>query len=147
MSGEELYISHSLVKKTEYTIYRNTIKPEHFIMGRDNYGKFVKEFFDTISEQAIEKDGGVVIRRLGYFYNWLCPRKLSWRKDRSKEDLYSASTDNRQYFPTFIPHEARCEWTMDKTFSKVYKDELVKKIKSGKRYKSYYASLRKAKWI
>ena len=147
MSENELYKAHSLVKKTEYTLYRKAIKPEYFIIGRDNYFKFVKEFFDTISEQVLEKDGGVVIRRLGYFYNWLCPRKFSWRSGSKGEDIYSVITDNRQYFPTYIPQEARCEWTMDKTFSKVYKAELARKIKSGKRYKSYYASLRKAKWI
>lgn len=147
MTEKELYKSHSLTKKTEYTLYRKAIKPEHFIIGRDAYFKFVKEFFNTISEQALEKDGGVIIRRVGYFFNWLCPRKLVWVGNQKEKEIYSSYTDNRQYFPTFIPPSSRCEWTMDKSFSTVYKLELARKIKGGKRYKTYYTSLRKAKWI
>lgn len=147
MSEQELYKPHSLTDKKEYTKYIKAINPKHKIVGRDNYFRFVKEFFDTIAIETLERDGGVFVKNLGYFFNWLCPRKLIWSLSCKDEDYYSVATNNRQYFPTYIPPSSRCEWTMDKAFSKTYKKKLGNNIEAGKRYKTYYTSLKRTKWV
>jgi len=147
MTGEERYIPRSLKEKPEYTLYRNTINKEFKIQGRDKYFKVVKEFFDIIAEETLERKGGVYIKGLGYFFNWLCPRKMVWNPFGVSKDIYSTETDNRQYFPTYVPVRTRSEWTMDKTFSSAYKQKLKENIQAGKRYKSFHYSLKKTKWI
>lgn len=147
MLGEEAYKTHYLIEKPEYTKYRASIKKEHKIQGRDKYFKVVKEFFDIIAEETLERKGGVYIKGLGYFFNWLCPRKFAWSPLGFEENTYSTETDNRHYFPTYLPVKTRSEWTMDKSFARPYKQKLKENIESGKRYKTFHYSLKKTKWI
>lgn len=133
----------TLRDKPEYTNYRKNFKhKQHKIKGRDNYFKFLGQFFDIIGEQLIENENGVFIEDLGYFFNWLCPKRMV--RGVNGHEFYNFETDMRIYIPVFYPMNRNSEWTMDKSFSASVKKSLHNAIvKRNKRYKMHLTYLRK----
>lgn len=130
--------------KKEYTHYRLNFKggKQNRIVRRDTYKSFVATFFDAIADEMLENENGVFIEDLGYFYIWMCPRKMVYNV--ANIFISNAHTDRRIFMPTFIPVRQHSEWRMDKTFSHTIKKKLARKIiDENKRYKMHVVYLNK----
>lgn len=144
--------SRALTEKKEFTHYRKNInlkKGEERIVGRDNWNNFVNDYFAEISRLMNENEAGVLIPRLGYFFNWRLPYKTAYftgevGKNRKKE-YFNFETNHDMYLPTFFPIGKVFYYCMDKNFSEPHKEELCKKLRGGKRYKMYISTLKRAK--
>ena len=141
--------SRKLTTKKEYTEYRSggNIKKEHRIIGRDNWLTFVVDYFTEVSHYATETQHGIYVPKLGYFFNWYCPRTIvpviKQRREIGDTHLYNFHTDMRMYIPTFLPARDISYWTMEKRFADDYKQRVMDKVKGGFRYKTYFSTLKK----
>ena len=139
------------VAYTEYTKRKRSIPTIHIAEGREEMRKILKTICKHIAEGMIEKQGGVYIKRLGYFFNWMPPRKMTYHikiKGGHLEEHYNYHTNHYMYFPTFIPMAAKLEtrvsWTMDKQFNHVIRRRCAEKIRAGFKYKNYSHSIKSA---
>jgi hypothetical protein len=142
-----------LPTKKEFTHYRkhSGLSNNDIIVGRDNWMRFIKDFYEEIFKYATETESGIYVPKLGYFFNWLCPKRMVPRISRHSDigdmHMYNFHTKNRMYIPTFLPVTTISYYGMDKTFSGAYKQAIFKKIKKGFKYKTYFHTLKKAKKI
>lgn len=140
-----------VVDRPLYTKYRKSKIDKKFrIKGRQEMADLFNCFFETISEQLLELEGGVSIEGLGYFFIWRIPKKMTYcipGGDTYEIDLYNNHTDNYMYAPQFIPLKKNRVWSMDRYFSVVFNQKLSKALRSGKRYKMNLVSLRKMKLL
>ena len=143
--------SYTVLDDREYTHYRQNkrIKDKNRIKGRPAYKKFVRTYLRVISEQLLEREGGVCIKNFGYWFNWKPPRKMEHviLKKGGMESNYCFHTDNYHYFPTFWSSNRYLWWSMDKTFNITYKKKLKEQILKGKRYKMYLSSMKQMKYL
>lgn len=151
---------------------RKVIKPYRFLSNKTHvhYGKYVKrkrllkkyvakdrvEFFKImitickhIADGIIETPGGVYIRNIGYFFNWMPPVKNSYhlkKRGGELEEHFNFHTDHHFVFPTFIPMAGqlnpRSSWTMDKQFNYNIRRGCAKKVKGGFHYRNYIHTLK-----
>ena len=143
--------SYSILDDKEYTHYRanKKIKIINRIKGRTEYKKFIRTYLRVISEELLEREGGVCIKNFGYWFNWLSPTKTTGRiiTRNGLVETYSFITDHRLYFPTFWGTNNLVWWSMDKTFNETWRDKLAEKIKKGKKYKMYLSSFKQMKYF
>jgi hypothetical protein len=151
---------------------RRTVKPYQLLDYATHvyYGKYVKrkrlaktytakdrkEFLEImnaicrhIAQGVIEAPGGVYIRNIGYFFNWMPPLKNAYSlvtKGKKLEDRYNFHTDHYFIFPTFIPMAGvvnpRSSWTMDKQFHYKIKRGCAARVKQGFQYRNYIHTLK-----
>ena len=151
-TNEQLQLnSYKLTHDKEYTAYRQyrKISKTRRIKGRANYRKFVKAVFETIAEEMLERDGGVCINKLGYWFIWKPPKKVlaSYYTEGGLGEYNNFHTNHYLYLPTFFPARRQMYWCMDKAFNKRLTHKLNKKIREGKKYKTYINSLRQSKFF
>jgi hypothetical protein len=143
--------SYTVLDDKEYTRYReyDKLAQTHRIKGRPNYKKFVNTYFKVIADELLEREGGVCIKGFGYWWNWMPPKKVIGGRYtvRGLEEMYSFVTDHHLYLPTFWATDRLVWWCMDKTFNVTYKKKLKDKIKAGKTYKMYLASMKQLKYL
>lgn len=136
----------NLRAKPEYTVYRKTIDKKNFIQGRDNYFKFVHDYFETIAECVVEYSGGVCIKDFMYVFLFQIPVKKDYLI--AGKPIYNFHSDHKVYtvsiqFPTRYRH-----WAIKKrTFPREQKVKLKDSIKAGNKYKAYFNTLRNGKFI
>lgn len=134
-----------------YTKYRAFMsRPKHKqdkIKGREEWIKFCKTFFGVIAEDLVNNEAGVLLRKLGYFYMHMIPRKGTFYDYKAKGDGYNLHTDNYMYAPVFVPSRRGRRHlfllSMDSSFNFNIKEALRDNIRAGRRYKSYVYSLKK----
>jgi len=132
---------------TEYLKY-DKIPEKHRVKGREELRKVVSTICKHIGNEIVDRDAGVHIRRLGYFFVWKIPRKMTYNTQIKGEELkenYNHHTNNHMFSPIFLP-SLDCKntlqyWSMDNSFCKSIKHGVRDKIKDGFHYKMYPFSL------
>ena len=127
--------------------YNKTNPPQKYqLENREELKKIVKQIFKTIAEEIIEKKAGVLIRGLGYFFNWKVPKKMKYtitRKGKAPEERYNFDTDMYMTLPTFLPADDFKMWSMDATFNRTLKKALRTKLVNGFKYNIYPYTFKK----
>lgn len=132
-----------------YTIYnklKKKVKKALRINNRSEYLAFCRLFFRIIGEEIREREAGVSIKGLGYFYIYLIPRKMPvkyWGKDNRRTERIMHNTGGRIYTYCFIPAKKFEYWSMDNTFSKPLKEDLFNRLNGGQRYNGYPYTIKK----
>lgn len=137
-----------------YTKYvkEGGIPEKHKANGREEMRLILRTVCKHIAEGMIEYPGGVFIKKIGYFFNWKPPVKMSYYLPRvgeksSEKELFNYHTDHYMFFPTYLPMskklDARYCWTMDRAFNRSLKKRTSEKIRTGFRYRNYMSSLKK----
>lgn len=132
--------------KTEYTNYRNKVKKEHRIIGRDNYNRMIHDYFSSIAELSVEHIGGVCVKGLFYIFMFKLPKKAIYRMGGRKIFNFHS---NHYIYNVAIQFASRySHWTIKKrTFLPTSKKQLELNIKDGVKYKAHFYSLKRAKYI
>ena len=134
----------SLISYDFYKIY-NSLKKTKLIKSdrindRKEYLDFCRLFFKIVSEELLEREAGVCIRNLGYFYMLLVPRKaqlLTW-KDGERVKTIPFHTDGRRYAMSFMPNKKRFRfWSIEAAYTAKNRKEFYKRIINGQRYNGY----------
>lgn len=132
-----------MTAKSEHKFYTKDFKNRaHKFKNREEYQNFVRRFFEKIADHLIENPNGVLIKDLGYFFNFMLPNpKLSVKGNKF---LMNMETAQHTYSISFNPTVEHLDWIMDKSFSKYVKKGVFRKLKSGTmRYKSHFYYLKK----
>lgn len=149
--NEKQYRQLSTKKEFSRYVKQSGIKDNQRIIGREKWIRFIVDFYEEVLKYATETESGIYVPKLGYFFNWFCPVKMVPKMKRRHEigdkHMYNFHSQNRMYIPTFMPVTNLSYYSMDKTFSKPYKQAIAKKIKEGFKYKTYFHTLKKAKKI
>lgn len=132
-------------KYTEYC-KKHKVTKENRLKNKDEFSYAMANFFRLVAENLIEAKGGVVLKRLGYFYIHRIPRKLK-SKTITTEGLkthYNHHTDHAVYAPVFLPKQTphMKAWMMDGAFSMGLRQQLAEKLRSGYRYQSHVSTLK-----
>lgn len=128
--------------------HKRTQPKELHAKNRKEFLDIVEEFYKVIGEQLVEREGGVCIKELGYFFIWKIPKKLQY--DRLEKGIgyttkFNYATNHVMYSPILIPAKRIKYWYLDKTFNNAIKQKLKQKILSGKKYKMYAHTLKQLK--
>jgi hypothetical protein len=144
--------SFKLLDHTVYTEYLkyDKIPQKHRVSDREELRKILKTICENIGTELVERNGGVHIRRLGYFFVWKIPRKMTYttqvRNGKLKES-YNHHTRHYMFSPIFLPSIDRMRtlknWSMDNAFTRRVKDGIKEKVRAGFDYKIYPYSITK----
>lgn len=135
-----------------YTKYKKEgkIPAKHAASDRKELRKILKTISKHMAEGVVECPGGVHLKGIGYFFNWKCPRKMTYHIKKEGEGLeehFNHHTGHYMFLPTFVPMAGKLDlissWTMDKTFNQNVKDKVRDKLKKGFRYNNYLHSLKR----
>lgn len=134
----------------DYTKYVKDggIPKKHKADGREEMRLILKTLCKNIAEGITEYPGGTYIKRIGYFFNWKCPRKMSYHLNRKggRTEHFNHHTNHYMYFPTFLPDASkihvRSTWTMDKKFNHSLTTRVRDRLYSGFKYRNYLHSLK-----
>ena len=132
-----------------YTIYnkeKKKVRKDLRINKRQEFLSFAKLFSRTIGKELMEREAGVSIKGLGYFYVYLMPRKMAVRFWNNKNELADGimyHTDGRLYSYCYIPSKQFRFWSMDNTFTNEHKRELYRRLIGGQRYNGYPYTMKK----
>lgn len=133
--------SKTFIDKKEYTNYRATVHSDLRIVGRDNYNKFVRDYFSTIGELLLEYEGGVCIPKTMYLFMFRIPDKLTYRLMNIKK--FNLHSNNYIYAVSAMFGTNHSHWTIRKrSLLGALRSKLVKNLKSGIKYKAYFNTLR-----
>lgn len=135
---------------TEYLDYNERIPEKYRVKDRENLRRMIKTICKHIGREVVECRGGVHVRRLGYFFIWKIPRKMTYttqvRGGNLKEN-FNYHSEHYMYSPIFLPSldnkNTLKDWSMDNAFSASIKQGVKRKIKSGFNYKIYPFSITK----
>lgn len=126
-----------------YTKYKKEkINKNHWIKGRQNLLDFTSEYFKIIAENLVEKKGGVLIKKLGYFCVWRIPKKMTY--SYNNEELYNHHTGNYVYNLIFLPRTKKKGYnffSFERAFNNSLKQGVKEKLKRGFRYKNFMYSI------
>ena len=129
----EFYYIYNKLKKKK-------LKKELRINNRAEFLSFCRRFFRIVSEEIQEREAGVVIKGLGYFYNYLVPRKMPMYHTNDALGVKQSimyHTDGHIYTLCYIPSDNFKYWSMDNSFSKEMKRGLYYRLMKGQRYNGY----------
>lgn len=156
MIEEKIYTTNIIHKKRlldysthKYYVnnYKRTRPKELHAKSRKEFLDILSTFYQIIGEQLLEREGGVCIKELGYFFIWEIPRKMNY--DLLNKDGYTSkfnyATDHKMYSPILIPAKRIKYWYLDKAFTAPIKKGLRDKLRAGKRYKMYAHTLKQLK--
>ena len=108
----------------------------------------VNKIFEVIVDELINRDGGVVLDKLGYLAVWVTPKKVRLTNFKTfKYTKFTTETDGYFYnislftdvFKTGLNTLA---WTMDRAISIPIKRAVFHNVAAGKKYKLYYRTVR-----
>lgn len=127
----------------------NNFPQKHKADGREEMRLILSTLCKHIAQGMTDAPGGVEMKRLGYFFNWKCPRKMTFhllKRGEGLEEKFNHHSNNYMYFPTFLPNvskmSASSTWTMEKTFDQRVKDRVRDKVKEGFKYHNYLHTLK-----
>lgn len=151
--ANKLTDAQSILDAKTHVAYTKFIKdgklPITHKTDREEMRLILKTMCKHIANGMVETPGGVYIKKIGYFFNWMSPRKMSYHlkiKGGKLKELFNYHSDHYMYFPTFIPMSPRLHmrsnFTMDKQFNHLIKIGVSKKIKEGFKYKNYMHSIK-----
>lgn len=142
-----LLLHHSI--NTEYLKY-DKIPEKHRAKDREELRFIVKAICECIGKNVVEKPAGVHVRRLGYFFIWKIPRKMTYTinvKGGSREEKFNYHSDNYMYSPVLLPSldakNSFKRWSMDNSFVGNIKQGIKRKVRAGFKYKMYPYSIMK----
>lgn len=138
-----------------YAMHKHYVNNYKRTRPRTLHAKHRKEFLDIVStfyrvigEQLVEREGGVCIKELGYFFIWKIPKKIVYNMvlpEKGWDTKFNYHTNHVMYSPVFIANKKFRYWYMDKAFKQPLKKALKYKIIEGKKYKMYAHTLRQLK--
>jgi hypothetical protein len=138
-------LDHSIY--TEYRKYKK-ISKNNRIKGREDLRKLVGKICEHIGKEIPERRGGVHIRRLGYFFIWKIPKKMSYNrfvKGEKVKELFNYHTDQYMFSPVFLPSidskETLINWSMDNSFSYKIRGRVKERVSEGYKYRMYPYSI------
>lgn len=108
----------------------------------------VNKIFEVIVDELINRDGGVVLDKLGYLAVWVTPKKVRLTNfDTFKYTKFMTETNGYFYnislftdiFKTGLNTLA---WTMDRAIIKPIKRAVFQNVAAGKKYKLYYRTVK-----
>jgi nucleoid DNA-binding protein len=113
-----------------------------------NVGRYMNTCFNIISDQLLEKPGGVYIHNFGYFCILQRPKRKAIKyknKYGYTKENFNTKTKSYVYNLVFIPvkhiRNSLSVWSMDRTFKRSVRMRLRMKLRSGVRYKNYIYTL------
>lgn len=116
-------------------------------VGREDMRKILDTICQHMADGVAETPGGTYVKGLGYFFNWKCPKKMSYhilKKGGTSEERFNYHSDHYMYFPTYdcatTKLSIRNLWAMDKKFNASLRKRISVKIKAGFEYRSYLDS-------
>lgn len=157
MTEQKIYTKRIIHKKRllEYSTHKYYVNNYKRTRPRELHAKHRKEFLDIVStfyqiigEQLVEREGGVCIKELGYFFIWEIPVKLQYdylAKGVGYKTKFNYATDHKMYSPILIPAKRMKYWYLDKAFNAAVRQALKHKIIAGKKYKMYAHTLKQLK--
>lgn len=114
------------------------------LLSKKDFDSVKSKIFEEIREGVINCEGGVMVKRFGYFFVLRYPGKRDMFKNREGSSRRPFQVRNRIHQPVFEPYRDFTDlrfWSMDYAFSLrvIYRvrDNLLK----GEKYKNYLYSL------
>jgi len=139
----------SVSSKEAFKKYRLTAK----LRDKNNtpttrkYKTIVNAFYGKIAEKLVEGEAGVFLKNFGYLSIVANPKRQVVKVPYQEgKEYFNFNTNNQLFMPMFFA-VAKFKpllnfWVMDRAFSrKKVKANLHKKLISGKKYKTYIATL------
>lgn len=134
---------------TAYRKYKG-VSSKNRLKDREEVRKMLKTICKHIGDELVEREGGVQIEGLGYFFVWKIPRKMTYNLQVRGEGLkehYNHHSGHYMYSPTFLPVVSSRKpyqyWKIENTFERSLKKRIKDKIVKGFKYKMYPHSLQK----
>lgn len=134
---------------TEYLKY-DKIPDKNRVGDREELRRVIKTICKHIGTEIVERKGGVHIRRLGYFFVWKIPRKMTFTtqvRGGELKESYNHHSNHHMYSPVFLPaldhRNTLKNWGMDNSFSVNVKQGIKNKLKGGFTYNMYPFSISK----
>lgn len=139
----------SVNSRDAFKYYQATAKLRHKenTPNFEEYKKIVHAFYKKVSEKLVDGDSGVFLKTFGYFSIIAHPKKQVVKVQyQNQKEYFNFKTNNHLYMPMFFPiakgKPLLSLWTMDRAFVRVsVKSRLHKMLISGKKYKTYIATL------
>lgn len=142
-----LLMHHSI--STEYRKY-DKIPEKHRAKDRKELRLIIKTICKVIGKNIVNRVAGVHIQRLGYFFIWKIPRKMTFNmniKGGNKEEKYNHHTKHYMYSPIFLQsldkRDTLGRWSMDNSFVGNVKKGVQEKVTADYKYKMYPYSIMK----
>jgi hypothetical protein len=116
-------------------------------VAKEDIDKIIYTIFKKIRDNLIEKDGGVMVSHFGYFGSVRTYGNKTKRYGRKRSDVFLTPWNEGMrlriiYFPYKKDPLLRF-WSMDFSFSRKVYLAIRNNIRKGKKYKSYFFSLRR----
>lgn len=141
-----------LIHYDSHKVYTETHKrkvPKYMqARTRKEFLDIIKEFYKVVAEELVNREGGVCIKELGYFFIWKIPKKMHYdlpQKGGGYKTHFNFHTNHTMYSPILIPTHNMKYWYLDKAFNSELKDALRDQIYAGKTYKMYAHTLKQLK--
>jgi hypothetical protein len=141
-----LLLDHKI--NTEYLKYSKRAPKKVQAKDREELRLIIRTICKHIGKQIVERKAGVHIRKLGYFFVWKVPRKMTYSqftKGGTTEERYNYHTDQHMYSPIFLPsldaRDSLKRWSMDNSFNVKVRRGISKMVRAGFKYKMYAYSI------
>lgn len=135
----------SITEQGEYRHYLRLVsKREDRFKNRTDFLIFMRAYFQEMRDAVIESHGGVLFDDVFYLYVFMLPKKRMTDLIGRNKRVYFA-TELYHYFPASLFKSRFSYWTFDKTFTPSLKNGVINKLKAGKHYRQYVATLQKMK--
>lgn len=116
-------------------------------LDRFEIERVVPAIFKEIGLQLIERKGGVLIKKFGYFCVFISKGHFYHRWGKSDLQLrYTPERGGERIRTVFIPNAYDTDlmlWSMDSTFTAPVYDTIKKNVQSGREYRIYPSTLRR----
>lgn len=109
-----------LLNKKEYTKYREQVDEKFRIKGRDSWMKFVREYYNVITDLALQYEGGVCVEKYYYLFFFMLPEKRVLKRfvDGNKyRKIYNYHSDMYIYTPTISFTKSHYHWSFSNVSS------------------------------
>jgi len=153
MSNNRLRDIKSVIDRYSYKHYNNYFKKapkKHRMKNREEWFEFCQEFLKTVAENIVDREAGVMLEGLGYFFVWRVPKKIQYnlrKGGQKKTSHFSFHTDNHMFTPVFQPTITSGNYlrfySMDNAFTKRIKEGIHDKLMSRGSYRNYLYTYRK----
>lgn len=129
-----------LSSKQETVNYTKSVDFKDRIKGRDNFNKFIIDYWETVKELVFEYEGGVCIEKFFYFFFFMPPKKMKYRpKWHGLKSSYNFHTDSYKYFATLVFNRPNESWGFSSGSTlKPFRMQIMRFLFDGNKPKNYY---------